>query len=362
MRPLLVLNDIHIGVKRVAGTTPDSQIALRQCLAYQFSDFIDQYHGHDLLINGDLFDGFDIDSQDLLITYFVLVNWLVEGKGNLYLAAGNHDIGKRTDQVSSFALLARLLQDRFPNQVMVIDKGLTTIQPGVHVIPHCMNQDLFNLELKLALEAEPGYLFLHANVDNGFAENSDHSLNVDGEWLTKLSKIHTIVFGHEHQGRSMKYGKKAIYVLGNQWPSSISDCLAHGEAQKDGIKKALIIRDRLEPDEEGTEMAFVPTWTRKGSFIEMPWNNLQVVDEKFIRITGTATSAQASEMITTIAKYRNVSPAFVISNAVEVEGVEGLDEFSQATFENIKVFDVKAALLDMLDPEERKAVEELLKD
>lgn len=357
MKPLLVLNDIHLGVQRMAGTTPASQQRLREDLHISFSTLINQHKDKDLCILGDLFDGFTVDIQDVLTCYTNLSHWISTDKNynsNLYLVAGNHDIGKRNDRLSSFDVLATLLQGRYPNRVWVIKDCLFS-RGNIYMIPHCMNQDLFNIELEQALTCEPGFLLLHANVDNGFTENSNHSLNVDGEWLTKLSKKHTIMFAHEHQGRKINYDNKPIYVLGNQWSASVSDCLAHGEAQKDGIKRAHVIHS------DGTIEPIV-TWKREGDFIQVDWTELStpIVKARFIRVTGKASAAQASDVISAIAKFRQNSEALVITNGVQIDGVAGMSDLAEVTFKEVKSFDVLKALLEMLEPKEANVVRELL--
>lgn len=354
MKPTVILNDLHLGVQRVAGTTPASQENLRYTLQLRLRAALDRFFDHDLIILGDLFDGFNVDASEVLACYFTLSEWLTETHNTLTLVAGNHDIGKRDDRLSSFGMLAQLLEDRFPTLVRVVDERSASFD-GIHIIPHCMNQDLFELELAKALDAEPGYLLLHANVDNGFAECKDHSLNVSAEWLKKLSDRHTLLFAHEHQARTLNYGKHDVIVLGNQWPSSIADCLSHGPAQKDGRKYAHSISD--------SGVLQYETWCRDGNFVQMPWDQLDdQTAANFIRIVGSAKADQASDVISAIAKYRAKSSAFVISNAVQIEGVEGLDEMSQLTFENVKTFDVLSALLAELTPEEGEAVKELLKE
>lgn len=356
MKPILVLNDVHLGVQRMAGTTPASQVELQDYLQGVFVETINNHKDKDLLIAGDLFDGFSVDVNTVLVCYLNLSNWLTRTGNKLILMAGNHDIGKRSDRLSSFDLLANLLADRFYEQVEVVRDELFTHEGVVHVIPHCMNQDLFNMELEKALKLPNGFLILHANVDNGFAENSDHSLNVDAEWLTRLSKKHTILFAHEHQHRQVNYGYKQVFVMGNQWPSSISDCLAHGEAQKNGRKFAHVLH-ALSDD---LTVETIQTWYRDQDYVQMDWTNLQDTTARFIRITGQASATQASDVISAVAKYRQNSPAFVVSNGVVIESVAGLEEIGEVNFEKIKSFDVLSALMELLDEKEQETVKELL--
>lgn len=357
MRPKLILNDAHLGVQRMAGTTPVSQLALRHYLITAFERAIMANVDKDLIIAGDLFDGFTVDIDTVLDCYFALSKWM-SSPGHLYLMAGNHDIGKRSDRTSSFDVLASLLVAHYPERVTVIKDGLVTADERVHMIPHCMNQDLFNIELEKALHVPAGVLILHANIDNGFAENSDHSLNVDAEQLTRLSKKHVILFAHEHQHRVVSGYKQMVLAMGNQWPSSVSDCLAHGEAQKDGRKFQHVVKTDFGSDDINIVME--ETWKRDGDFVEMPWDELVETTARFVRITGSEPAERASDVISAIAKYRSKSPAFVVTNGVKIEGIKGMDDITELNCEQVKSFDVLGALLEMLDAEEQKVVKELL--
>lgn len=360
MKPLLILNDVHIGVKREAGTTPASQCAVQAYIRTEFELTLQRYLDHDLLIAGDLFDGFFIDPAEMLKTYYILADWLKQSGNTLLLMAGNHDIGKRNDRLSSFDLLASFLVARFESQVKVIKDELYTHAGNIHVIPHCMNQDLFDLELQKARDLPDGVVVLHANIDNGFTENSDHSLNVEATWLSRLTKKHVLMFAHEHQNRILRFdGGKSVFAMGNQWPSSISDCLAHGEAQKDGTKYAHVIRESFEDPGE-YEFLRTPTWKREGDFEQQDWTDLQASPAHFIRVTGSASAEQAAEVINAVAKFRQQSDAFVITNAVVINGVAGMDELAELTFEQVKAVNVLDALLEMLTAEEGAVIKQLL--
>jgi len=356
MKPLLILNDIHLGVVRQAGTTPATQVALRSSLQSFLADFIKQHHDKDLCLLGDIFDAFTVEIGEVLACCRTLAEWLKSSSGDLILAAGNHDIGIRNDRLSSFDVLCEILVGRFPSRVHTVREGLRSFG-NIHIIPHCMNQNLFDLEMEKARTLEPGFLLLHANVDNGFCENSDHSLNISGEWLARLTRKHTILCAHEHQHRTFSVDENAnkVFVLGNQIPSSISDCLSHGVAQKDGSKFAHVIH-------EDSQIEAIPTWQRQGDFEQLDWQDLAETSARFVRITGTATAAEASNVISAIAKYRQGSSALIITNGVRIEGIAGMDELAEHTFESVKSFDVLQALCDLLEPREVIAVKKLLEE
>jgi len=219
---MLVLNDLHIGVNRSGGTTPQSQVALRTYLLDNLASILDKESGP-VVINGDIFDGFTVDTNDVVKTARTLNTWLNKMTlREVHLVAGNHDYNPRGDKLSSFHLLVHMLyMSKVHGRVYVYDKGLKQVSRNVWCIPHMPNQDLFNMEIAEAIPVgKPGqYLLLHCNYKNGFAENSDHSLNLSDDQVGDLMKAGwTLLLGHEHVGYSLRGGGGV--VAGNQLPSS----------------------------------------------------------------------------------------------------------------------------------------------
>lgn len=360
----LVLNDVHIGAVRTTGTTLATRAAIQQYLLDELEKLIQAYK--ELIVNGDLFDAFDVDSGQLLALYMILHAWLSADRERILdLVLGNHDIAKNSQRTSSFAMLCALLTANFPAQVNVRDKGLEQIGHKVWVIPHCLNQDAFDVELRRALEdvTEPGLLLLHANFDNNFAVESDHSLNVSEEWARSLIKSGwTLVFAHEHQRRTAMAGQ--VIILGNQWPTSIADCLAHGQAQKDGKKFAHFIETQ---EDFGTEQTTVtiralpePTWQAEGDFAVMNWTDLAPTQCRFVRIEGTATAAEAADVMNTVARYRQTSKALIVTNSVNVSGIAGVSEMAHMNIENLQKVDVLKSLCSKLTKPEADVVHKML--
>lgn len=343
----LIINDLHLGVRRTSGTTIQSQQALGDYLHTSFSDLINQHKDKDLLILGDLFDGFNIDPRDLILCFTTLADWVKDSGRKLTLVSGNHDYSAKATKISSFELLCHFLTSQFAERVVVInhENGYTEIMPGVGVIPHCLNQDLFDVELQRALDSgSEGWLLLHCNVKNNFAEQSDHSLNLNEEWANKLSKQFRLMVAHEHQQKDYD----DIVVIGNQFPSSISDCLGNI------TKRCLVLEDDLGFTE-------VKTWNVLGDFAEHDWQDLgDHCDQRFIRINGTAVLEQATEVVNAIAKFRSRSSALVVSNAVKIEGMPDMEELASMSVENVKAFDVFQALLDCLTEDESKVIKEVM--
>lgn len=343
---MLIINDLHIGVTRSGGTTPQSQKALRDYLLNSFARLLG-CEDEEVVINGDLFDDFVVDHSQVIEVASTIYNWLsYRPKGVIHLVAGNHDWRPQADKVSSFHLLCAImsLSDK-GMRVNTYDKGFQAISDNCSCIPHVSNQDVFDIEVGYAssMKVENSYLLLHCNYKNGFAENSDHSLNINDEQVGKLMEAGwTLIIGHEHIGYSLRGGR--VLVVGNQIPSSVADCL--GNQTKHAV--------RITP--QGVEM--VQTWSRAGFYLEVDWRQIEGAGADFIRVTGEATSLEAAEVIKAISNYRQTSDAFVISNAVKIEG----HDMSMATesIESIKAFDVIGAILSELNEQEQEVVKGLL--
>jgi hypothetical protein len=180
-------------------------------------------------------------------------------------------------------------------------------------------------------------------------------LNISRDQVRKFrDRGITVIVGHEHQQRTLMNGH--LLIAGNQFPTSVSDCLAHGDQH--GRKRALII------DGDTGGVAEVTTWTADdadGWFAEADWQDLANLVEDgrgFVRVTGEATATQAADVIKAIATFRQRSNSFVVTNAVKVEGVETSDE-ELVTQEDIRQIDVVALLLELLDERQAATVRAL---
>lgn len=335
---LTILNDTHIGAQRSAGTTPYTAWQLRQHLNETFKNLVDQIEGA-LCLNGDLFDTGNVALADVLQTWDTLLSFLNRG-GKLVLVQGNHDLNKTLTVLSSFQFLAKLLKNSHPDQVVLVEEPTALPEWDAYVIPHLPNQDLFDA----AVAAMPActYLLLHCNYNNGFAVESDHSLNLSQEQAMRC-RAEKIIFAHEHQQKEALGGKVA--VVGNQFPSSVSDCLGN-----DSKRYAVI-------DDSGLD--FKICWTREGNYIEKPWRELSDTGEAFVRVVGEATAAEASEVVSAISKFRNKSKSLVITNAVKIEGTAD-EESIKVSLEQVQAFNVLDAVLECLDEREQGVVKALL--
>ena len=331
-----VLNDIHIGAIRSAGTTPTTQAALRKHILSSFQKLLPTRS--DLLILGDLFDSYSAPMHDVLTTYEHLADWLHEHpKTTLYNSAGNHDLSRTSNVMSSFQFLGRLLARQFPTRYVHIEQP-TEIPLG-YVIPHLANQDAFNQ----ALEAMPQTkrLFLHCNLGNKFAETADQSLNLSLPVLDTLP-CDEVILGHEHKHRIVG---KAV-VIGNQIATSVADWQGSDKYYAD-LGDATHLFRCAEKQKE---------------FKQINWLDLKdaKTEALFVQVTGDASADQAFEVVSAINKFRKASSAFVVSNAVDVTADDG-SVFS-ANLESVKAFSILKSLKESLTEKEFDKVKELVHD
>lgn len=330
---MLIINDVHLDAGRSAGTTPASAKALKDYTLKSFTSFLKTVD-EDLIIVGDLMDTWQIGLSTVLVVYKAFEEWLLKGH-KLIVQAANHDLSTDSSRYGSLQFLMALL-DSHHNVQFVINEG-AWVGEGMYCVPHLRNQDMFEMELAKVPECE--VLFLHANLDNGFAAQSDNSLNVSREQLEELpAKL--VYFGHEHHAR--KLGK--AFVGGVQWPTSVSDCLDR--------------KDKFAYRLTGTELTPIKTWDST-DFIDMPWNAITETSAKFIRISGTAKPEEATAATEAVANLRRTSQAFVITNAVQVGTDEELQKASLQSLEAVQAFDVMAALKEVLTTEEYAVIEKL---
>lgn len=343
MTKLTIINDTHLGVTRTAGTTHTSAAKLQSWMLRHFDLLLNQCRGSNLLINGDLFDKFEVDKGIEFCVYARLLVWLKENPRQvLFLSAGNHDLSKDSSRRSSFINLCKYLSiSGCQEQVRIMEEGVNLITDGVGVIPHVPNQELLEANLEAALQIEGLHtLFLHCNFDNHFAAQTDHSLNLSAERAQQFAeKGVQLVLGHEHHGRHLGN----VRIIGNQIPSSIADCLDPNK-----VKQYAVLESR--------ELALHDFMPVEGVFAEVDWQTDTLPDKQFIRVTGEATYEQASEVVQRIAEWRKSSDAFVITNAVKVGTLDtqtALPDVQSASF------DVWKMLLEKLPENLREFAEEV---
>ena len=350
---MLVLNDLHIGVQRVAGTTPASAAALRQYALDKYQSLLETAGKHDMVVvNGDLTDRYDIEMSDMLQLYAITAEFLRKNKdAEMVWAAGNHDLSRNSNNMGSVEFIGNLLQGMFPEQFAVACVH-SLLWDGIYVIPHMTNQEEFD-EALAQVPKGTHTLLLHCNYDNPFAGAQDHSLNLAEDVAMGLKRRGIkMILGHEHQGREMLGG--SVVITGNQFPTSVSDCLAHGEAQKDGKKYCITLTQDGKHERH-------ETWSRSHHYKEVDWKEVQDADltsYAFIRVVGTAERDESSEALKTVTNLRKESMAFVVTNAVKVASIDEMDV--DVSVEDIRKVNVVDMLLGMLTTEQASAIQKLL--
>lgn len=341
MRPLYILNDLHLGVLRGAGTTPQTQLQLRDWAIQQLAELLKARQDGDVVLNGDLFDTYQIPLTDLLKVKRVFSAWLELTGNTLFLLPGNHDLSTDSSKLSSFEFMSQMLLDQHGGKVKYYEE-LCQLRGDVLAIPHMPNQDLFELELDKVPDGYK-YLLVHCNYDNGFAKQLDHSLNLSKERAEALPVKH-IIFAHEHNANAHQSGK--VLIAGNPFPTSISDCL-NGSQHK--YQYALT--------DDGPQAQ--KTWDHSG-YAEVDWRGGSVPDSaQFVRVVGDVPAADAAAAIDAVNRLRRASPAFIVGNGLRIEGAEPKD-FDMGSLEAARAFDVVGALRKHLDEAQMKRVEEVL--
>jgi len=355
---MIIINDTHLSVNRVSGTTPQSREDLRNYVFAEFDRLLHIADGHDLCILGDLFDAFEVAPRDWLEAYLLLAAWCDRNEEqNLDLVAGNHDVSLKGSKVSSFETLATVLKQQFDNVLVTgIDESYSMyLSTGrAFVVAHHRNQELFDLTIAKVLSScqRGDYVLLHANYDNKFAEQADHSLNVSAEQALEFTKKGvSLVFAHEHHHRrEIPHGTPAdggaVVCLGNQIPTSVSDVLGRAdkfywELWEEGLRKHRV-------------------WGAEDNYAELDWRSLpQDTNAKFIRVVGDAVNAEAAQVIDAIHRFRQKSNAFVITNAVKIEGIADIESLP-ATFEAAKKFDVMEFVYGQLNEAEAEVIRKIV--
>ena len=337
---LTILNDLHIGVNRTAGTTLASSAALKQHLRDKFAALLPEQG--DVMILGDLFDTGNVPISEVFSTYVILDDWLRNHNGHVYNVRGNHDVTKTSNIMSSFDFLGMLLKRNHPYKYTHITESCLT--PWGYVIPHYPNQDLFDLEIDRAIDTySGGNIYLHCNYDNGFASQSDQSLNLSREQADRLNVEH-VILGHEHHPR--KSGK--VLIPGNQVASSVSDWLQSDD------KQCIVVSDN-------GSVTFEKTAFKKDEFLEVPYTELEFTDHKFIRVIGKIAATEHSKLVTVLNRFRLKSDAFVITNAVEAVS-EDTKAIVAQSLESVKAFSVWDSLVEILTADEIKILESVNAD
>lgn len=355
MKKYLVLNDLHLGVQRATGTTPASAAALREWLHDTHGALIHdaKFAQHDLIYNGDIFDTFQVPLADTLRLVQIWTLWLQTYAGNIYAGRGNHDISKDSSRCSMFDFTCEVMQSAFPTRFIPITE-FTAISPRIYVLPHCTNQAEFDRELTKAEGLiSNAILLLHANYDNPFSENSDHSLSVSVVQAEAFRKKgNKLLFGHEHDHKLAADG--LVWVTGNQFPTSVADL----KASSVKYYAEIVVTSDAPPE---ILMVQIDDYGDT-NFEDVDWRSLTSMQSfpRFLRVSGSVSAEENFKVIDIIANLRESAPeTFVITNAVHVQELDDVAAM-QATSEEIKAVNVFEFLYEQLEPEQVTTIKGLL--
>ena len=327
---MLILNDEHLGVKRQSGTTPESRKSLE---GFQFEQF--EYITHaeeDVCILGDLFDKSKVSFDVVWRTYKILARFLAATEHTIYLVRGNHDASNISGEMCSLDFLAELLAEFYSDQLVYITEPYN-LTPEIKIIPHLQNQDIFDLAIEKSDEEGCHTLLVHCNYDNFFATEQDHSLNMSKE---QVEKFCTVIFGHEHTPRQIDLKETIVWILGCQTPTSIADC-------KNAEELTATVYDL-----ETGELERVVVNTVSDIYTEIDWHNLdQEQHGMFVRVNGEATAEEAGKATQAVSKFRKDYDAFIVTNAIEIEGMTCECDIEEAT-EEISNLNITEMLFDNL--------------
>lgn len=311
----LIINDPHLGVRRQGGATPASRKALEEYMFREFKKLLEIPHDN-LVILGDLYDKRNVPEHNMLRTVMMLYDrWCI-------VVLGNHDLGGVAGgpTMSSAEFVAEMAK------VQVAKEPTFFLDDDIYIIPHLYSQEEFDVAVQNV--PENVNLLTHCNIDSPWS-HGDHSLNLSKEQINDLDKKGVkVLAAHEHPARDYMNN---VTVIGNQFPSSIADCLG-------GDKRAVVIND-------GT-VEFVTTWSQADHFSELDWSDITDTGKEFIRITGNCSLAEYSGIVKEVNELRKNSDAFIIANAVSVETTD-----TTLTKEEVTQFNIIKLLMDQIDGE-----------
>lgn len=315
----LVISDIHLQPDRQGGTTVESRAQLERGLFIKLQELIEGIKPDRVIVVGDLFAKWTVSSATFRELWWTVTSYGIDW----VILRGNHDSKSDHDNnISSLELLDAVTDDR----IKVVFSSPEKIG-DYYFIPHSVTQENFEACLR-SIPEDVKFVFLHANWDNSFAAESEHSLNLTREQAKEITdRGITIIMGHEHSHNT--HLDSRVIVMGCTWPTSISDC-------EGGDKYCLVI-------EEENRIAKHLTWTKE-KFSEIHIDDIGTMSEvqapEFIKVTGECVPAEAAEIVRKVRKLRSDvgKTTYVVKNGVSVIRPE--KESTALTADNISAFDL----------------------
>ena len=306
-------SDYHLGVNRVAHTTPQSRLMLRQTIYQQAISVLEGENVTNIHL-GDLFDKFNNNEE-------VIRQGAEVARKCAFVMAGNHDMSNRETAKGSFELLHSLGGFNTVTGTLVTYPMENTT---VVFEPHCLTQEEFVVKLgrwvndtenKLRESKRTKFLLLHCNYDSKFPQK-DSTLVLERDMAEKLLEVFEyVLIGHEHNSRTDFDGR--VVCVGNIFPTSFGD-----------------ISDKYVWEWDGKELKKVLVWDTNTAYREFGWEQvLSIIEEaaqkgifevccgvQFIKITGTAPATKMPEISKAINELWGLCPsALMIGNFVQAE-------------------------------------------
>jgi DNA repair exonuclease SbcCD nuclease subunit len=301
-------SDYHLGVNRVAHTTPQSRKNLKDEVFKQAMSVIKGENVINIHL-GDLFDKFSNNEE-------VIRQGAEVCRQCAFVMSGNHDMSNRDTAKGSFELLNSL--GGF-NTVTETSVKYPMENTTVVFEPHCLTQEEFVSRLKEWQWEEKSnrtrFLLLHCNYDSKFPQK-DSTLVLERDMAEKLLEVFDyILIGHEHNARTDFDGR--VVCVGNIFPTSFGD-----------------ISDKYVWEWNGEELKKRLVWSEQLRFKQITWEVLlsnlsgfieeraiyELSEVQFIRITGTAPATKMPEISKAINKLWELVPsALMIGNFVQAE-------------------------------------------
>ena len=290
-----IIGDIHLGVNRNSHTTPASRVKLKEAI-YDQASWLTK--SDDTFQLGDLFDQYWCDAETLQ------QGLAIHSNCELCLV-GNHDEKNLANSTSAMKFLKDLEGRTWDDTNQPSVKSLYHQGVTIQYINHKMTQTLFDESID-KVQALGGLLFLHCNVDSGYATD-EASLNITGgqlEWL--LTRVDLIFIAHEHNPRALYDGK--VVVTGCIHPTSFSDI---SDKYVWSVDKDLKVTRELIWDAKKNSLKF----DYKSLFEDIYLDGYQ-----FLEVTGVAERSELPKIARAIANlWKTVPSALMIKNSVTCE-------------------------------------------
>lgn len=340
-----MFTDPHIGLRRLSGTTAESQVRLKfllENMAHSAIETLRQKEAKEVICLGDLFDKFSNSEEDIAVGAKIVEKCD-------YVLAGNHDVSNQVSKSGSLKLLSQISESG-DNVVISKDPSVpymeilkNTDSFLVVAIPHCINAETFHSSIEHAIAGASSagskfkYLLLHCNVGEGFGETmSSHELWLTAEYAEKALRVFDRIFiGHEHEPsfKNVENGKfvpsdlddAGIVILGNTYP------LSFGEISDRSVYILNAARNTVE--------SFC-TVTSKEILTKVKVEDLVLggvkVSTPYVRIEGTLKYEDTAKFYSNVSRIFKENPTLIMIGKYYEEEGKGLERIKGSGLKTIE--------------------------